>query len=57
MGRVGAGRGLQGPSLPLLVNLILYEAVLIRREVCVREAIRWHQQLLILGRGQWGLIP
>lgn len=24
----GAGRGLQGPSLPLLVNLILYEAVL-----------------------------
>lgn len=24
----GAGRGLQGPSLPLLVNFILYEAVL-----------------------------
>lgn len=47
----GAGRGLQGPSLPLLVNLILYEAVLARLEVCVREAIGWHQQLLILGRG------
>ena len=46
-----------GPSLPLLADLVLYEAVLARLEVCVREAVRLHQQLLVLGGRRRGLVP